>query len=55
MELHPLKLLIRQLDIPMFVILAKEAGIQEKTGCRIKFGMTRLVSLVAKVITVCPF
>ena len=42
-------LLIWQLDIPMIVIPAK-AGIQERTGCRIKSGMTWLVPFDGNVI-----
>lgn len=40
------------LNIPMMVILAK-AGIQERAGCRIKSGITWLVSFVANLIEGC--
>jgi len=42
-------LLLWQHKKPIFVIPA-EAGNQEKSGCRIKSGMTELVSLLAGVI-----
>jgi len=44
-------LLLWQHNKPIFVIPA-EAGIQEKSGCRIKPGMTELVSLLAGVIII---